>query len=240
MRLGADHDVDRWSAEEAVILDVPARTLEKRMPGRCERDKVGHGGPGDDCAAAALWKAEHLAHPVESYLLERNRNRRLHLKGGVLVPGAHQPRSGEGRGKAAAIHKAKIAAAAVRHGRGRSEAGEQVEDDFGTGRILGQRSAQFLECGDCFRGRSDRPIVDAIEIVRSATRRTLQSSDASGHDTLASGGRLSPNLHGLSLAPAERRGCGAGYPVLFGVRSGDLPEFGNDALELIDDADLSF
>ena len=88
------------------------------MPGRGQRYKVGHGGPGDDCAAAALWKAEHLAHPVESYLLERNRNWRLHLKSRVLVPGAHQPRSGEGRGEATAIDKTKIAPAAVGHRRG--------------------------------------------------------------------------------------------------------------------------
>ena len=106
--LAADDDPDRRRSREPAALDVPARTLEHRVPGRGETRHVRHLAAGDERERGVGREPEKLQEPVTRDLLRHRRRGTSDDEPGVLVPDARQPVRREGRGDCAADDEAEV------------------------------------------------------------------------------------------------------------------------------------
>ncbi len=168
MRLLADHDRDRRRAEEAVGLDVPVEAGEHGVAGCRERAEVGHRGPGDERARAALGQAEELAHPLQRDRLQQRGRRRRSVEGGVLIPGRGEPVRGQRRRQRPADHEAEEARSRRAHRGRRAELVEQGEHVARLARAVGERLAQRLEPHVRLRRRRDGALLDLRQIAGRA------------------------------------------------------------------------
>ena len=93
--IGTDHDVHRRGADEAFLLDIPARASEDGMAGRGDRDEMGHGRPGREADRRAGRQAEEIDEPFAGDLLDDGRCGRPEEEADVLFPRRGKPVRGE-------------------------------------------------------------------------------------------------------------------------------------------------
>jgi len=215
MGLRADNNRDRWRAEEAVRLDIPADPFQHRVARRGERREVRHRAPGDECRAAPGRQAENVEEPAPGDLLQRRADRADRGHAGVLVPRPREPVRSQRRRQGTADDKAEEAAAGGRGRGGGADLIEHGENGGGIGGPIGKRLVQDREPPACLRRHCDAARVEAREIMSRPLDRFAQQAARSRSRRMSGGG------FGCHCGDASLRVCCHARRTIHRARHGD-------------------
>jgi hypothetical protein len=197
----ADDHLDLRRAEQPVGLDVPAQSGEQRVPGRGEAGRVRHRRPADERHAGLRGEPQEVDQPAAHDLVQLRRDRGHDRQGGVLVPGAGQPRAADSHRQRGADHEAEVAPAGGRDRRRAPDGVELVERRAGVDACFGERLVERGERGHGVWVRRHATVVDRRRVLERGRHGGSQDVvlgadpvvdllDLSSHSpSLASGGR---------------------------------------------------
>ena len=142
VRRGADDEVHRRRAGQAVFLDVPSGAAQHAVTRRGQRGEVGHLSAGDEADAGRARQVEELEQPFAGDVLDDRGRGRGGVDAGVLIPGAGQPVGRERDRKTAADDEAEVARTGAGDEAAVGAARKRVDDGGGIFAVVGQRSMQ--------------------------------------------------------------------------------------------------
>ena len=207
MHLVADDHADARGAEDALLVDVPARAGEQGVASGDDAGEVGEGRARGERGDGALRHAEQVQDPAGGDLVERGGGGGGDREAGVLVPrGREDRRSGSGR-LDPAVDEAEEAPVVLDHGGGGAERVELREHLAGRdGRVL-EGTPEHVEAGDRVRGRSDGPVGSVGDVAARAAGSFGGDGDALANASDAGGVGVNPVqvlrccAHAWSLLP---------------------------------------
>ncbi len=187
MTLPTYEHANRWSAAEAVALDVPARMLEHRMPRSREARDVCHLTTRDEGERRRRGKSEELLQPLACHLFDDSRCRSADDQARILIPGAREPVGRQRSRKRAADDEAEVASSGYRDHARVSVRGQLFDDDQRVDGFVGKRASESMAQLVDRRGRPHGSFVQRLEKIGRDLRRAPKQLPLAHRDESMSG-----------------------------------------------------